>query len=265
MYFIDYHSHTCLSPDSDTPLTEMAGAAVAAGLRELCVTDHYDLQGERGGRNGPYDWTPALAQFRDALPRYAGRLELRLGLELGGAPVDPDYCAALLNQPALDFVIGSLHNMSPQGGGVDFYFLDYSSEAGCYAALDDYFASMEALVARPDLFDVLGHIIYPLRYMLPTITLSRYWDRLRELLRRVVEAGRGMEVNTYRGKSIEEWRDLLTLYRSLGGELVTVGADAHIPQSVGKGIPQAYELLRETGFRYITVYQGRKPQMIPLN
>ena len=87
----------------------------------------------------------------------------------------------------------------------------------------------------------------------------------RELLRRVVETGRGMEVNTYRGKSIEEWRDLLTLYRSLGGELITVGADAHIPQSVGKGIPQAYELIRETGFRYITVYQGRKPHMLPLN
>ena len=265
MYYTDYHSHTCLSPDSDTPLTAMADAAVAAGLSELCVTDHYDLQGERGGRNAPYDWAPALMQFRDALPRYAGRLTLRLGLELGGAPVDPDYCAALLDQPALDFVIGSLHNMSPQGGGVDFYFLDYSSEAGCYAALDDYFASMEALVARPDLFDVLGHIIYPLRYMLPTVTLSRYWERLRELLRRVVKAGRGMEVNTYRGKSIEEWRDLLTLYRSLGGELITVGADAHIPQSVGKGIPQAYELLRETGFRYITVYQGRKPHMIPLD
>ena len=265
MYYIDYHSHTCLSPDSDTPLTDMADAALAAGLSELCITDHYDLQGEHGGCNPPFDWAPALEQFRAAQPRYAGRLQLRLGLELGGAPVDPDYCAQLLQQDALDFVIGSLHNMSPQGGGIDFYYLDYSNEENCYAALDDYFTSMEALVARPELYDVLGHIIYPLRYMLPTITLSPFWDRIRSILRQAVEAGRGMEVNTYRGKSIEEWRDLLTLYRSLGGELITVGADAHIPQSVGKGIPQAYELLRETGFRYVTVYQGRKPRMIPLD
>ena len=43
MYLTDYHTHTVLSPDSETPLSAMADAAAAAGLDELCVTDHCDL------------------------------------------------------------------------------------------------------------------------------------------------------------------------------------------------------------------------------
>lgn len=264
MYYIDYHSHTRLSPDSSAPLTEMADAAIAAGIRELCITDHYDLQGEHGGRNPAFDWTPALKQYHAALPRYQDRLVLRLGIELGGAPVDPDSCAALLEQDALDFVIGSIHNLSPQAGGEDFYYADYSDPAVCAAALDDYFTTMESLVTRPDLYDVLGHIIYPLRYMPPTVTLQPYWERIDAILRLVIQSGRGIELNTCRGKTVEQWRDLLTLYRALGGEIITVGADAHYPVGIGQGIPQAYELLQTIGFHYVTSYEKRKPAMIRL-
>ena len=267
MYYTDYHSHTCLSPDSDTPLTDMADAALAAGLSELCITDHYDLQGERGGRNAPFDWAPALEQFRAAQPRYAGRLQLRLGLELGGAPVDPDYCAGMLQQDALDFVIGSLHNMSPQGGGIDFYFLDYTTPRACYEALDDYFDSLAQLV-HLDCWDTMGHIIYPLRYMqqIPghPVTLERYQDRLRALLTGVAQAGRAIEVNTWCGRTVAQWQPLLELYRDCGGELITLGSDAHRPEDVGKGISQAQELLRTVGFRYFTVYHRRTPQCIRL-
>lgn len=264
MYYTDYHAHSLLSPDGHAPLTAMADAAVAAGLAEFCLTDHYDLQGERGGRNPPYDWAPALEQLHAARPRYAGGLKLRLGIELGGIPTDPAYCQALLDQPELDFVIGSLHNMSPQAGGMDFYFQDYSDEAVCYAALDDYFASMATLAALPELYDVLGHIIYPLRYMPPTITLDRYWDAIEAILRTVIAVGRGIELNTYCGRTVEPWRPLLARYRALGGTLITVGADAHTPNNVGKGIPQAYALLEETGFDAVTVYERRRPTQIKL-
>lgn len=54
-------------------------------------------------------------------------MKLRLGLELGGAPVDPDCAAAILSGADLDFVIGSIHNLSPAKGGKDFYFLDYTT------------------------------------------------------------------------------------------------------------------------------------------
>ena len=71
MYYIDYHTHTRLSPDGEVPLTSMAEAAVQAGLAELCVTDHYDLV-DQDGKPEPnaYDWGAALEQWREAAERF---------------------------------------------------------------------------------------------------------------------------------------------------------------------------------------------------
>ena len=267
MYLVDYHTHTCCSPDSTAPLSDMVRAARRAGLKELCTTDHCDLQQEDGSPLASWDWTPILEQYRavrQTLPRTGPRL--RLGLELGMPYLDPAVAERICAQPRLDFVLGSVHNQSPERGGVDFYYADYSTAAACREALDDYFASL-ALLAETDFYDVLAHIIYPLRYMKPAdgpVTLEGYEDRLDALLRTAIGRGRGMEVNTWCGRTLEDWMPLLKRYRALRGEIVTVGSDAHAPDNVGKGVPQAFELLREAGFRYVTVFRRRKPEFIPI-
>jgi len=264
MYYTDYHTHTILSPDGHAPLEDMAAAAVEAGLSELCVTDHYDRILEHGGFAPDYDWGPALEQFRAARARFGGRLVLRLGVEYGSAPFDPDYARRMLALPELDFVIGSLHNMSPQRGGEDFYFLTYDRPETCYAALDDYFASMAQLAELPQTFDVLGHVIYPLRYMPETVSLERYTEQIDAILKRVAESGRGMEVNTYCGKTIAPWAPILERFRAHGGELVTIGSDAHFPERVGLGVPAACDLLKVCGFRYVAVYEKHRPKLMAL-
>lgn len=264
MYFIDYHTHTSLSPDGHVPLAEMARAAEKAGLSELCVTDHYDRILEHGGFAPDYDWSPALEQFRTTAPAFEGKLQLRFGIEYGSAPFDPDYARRMLALPELDFVIGSLHNLSPELGGEDFFYFSYDSEETCRRVLDDYFASMLRLVELPETYDILGHIIYPLRYMPQEISLDPWWDSIDTVLRRVVETGRGIELNTYCGKTVAPWRPILERYRALGGELITVGSDAHFPERVGLGIPAAYDLLKDTGFRYVTTYHRHNPVPKPL-
>ena len=258
MYLTDCHTHTLCSPDSDAPLAQMASSAVSAGLAELCVTDHCDLLSVDGEPKRGYDWPPALAQYRAEKTNFAGRLTIRLGLELSMAHLDPPAAKAILDQPELDFVLGSVHNLCPEKGGTDFYYVPYPDEAACYAALDDYFASLTAL-APTGLYDVLAHIIYPLRYMGFPISLERYRDRIAAILRAAVEGGRGMEVNTWRGRTVAEWAPVLELYRQAGGEIVTVGSDAHTPEGVGKGVREALELLAARGFRYVCTYEKRKP------
>lgn len=267
MYLADCHTHTCCSNDSQAPLAEMAAAAHNCGVTHLCTTDHCDLMDLDGNPVHTLDWTPILAQYgavRAALP--AG-LELALGLELGSAQAAPDRARAIVSGAPLDFVIGSVHNLSPERGGRDFYFLEYETPQACHQALEDYFASMLALAPLVH-YDSLGHIIYPLRYMNGRaghhITLERYQDQIKQLLKLVVETGHSIEVNTHCGREVEDWRPILRQYRALGGELVTLGSDAHTPGDVGKGIAQAQELLRETGFRYFSVYRQRKPEWIKL-
>lgn len=268
MYYIDYHTHSRLSPDGEEPLIHMAEAALKAGLSELCVTDHYDLT-DLDGKPRPdrCDWTPALEQWREAAERYRGRLTIRLGIEFGSADRDAARARETLDQPELDFVIGSLHNLTLEAGGKDFYFVDYTTPEVCYACLDDYFAQMLRLAPLPD-YDAMGHIIYPLRYMCmrdgQTVTLDGYQDRIREILRAVAQTGHAIELNTYNGRTLADWLPVLKSYKEVGGEFITVGSDAHRAENVGKGVPEAYELLAQAGFRYVTCYEKRQPRPVKL-
>lgn len=258
MYYSDYHTHTQVSPDSDTPLSAMAEAALAAGVVELCITDHCDLLELYGQPMEHFDWAPSLQQYRETLPYYADQLKLRLGLELGMAHLNPDLSRRILDCPDLDFVLGSIHNLCPERGGTDFYYVDYPNEEACYGALDDYFHSM-SLLAVTDFYDVLSHIIYPLRYMDFPISLERYTDLLRTIFQSAAERGRGIEINTWLGRTLKEWLPVLKLFKACGGEIVTNGSDAHSPDGVGKGVQEACALLKEAGFRYLATYEKRKP------
>ena len=119
----------------------------------------------------------------------------------------------------MDFVIGSCHNQDEKAGGTDFYLLPYDTLDQCYEALDNYFASMLQMAAAP-YYDVVGHVIYPLRYMngpYDTPDLGRYRDQIREILRLAIDSGRGMEINTWKGQTLAQWIPLLQDYKELGG------------------------------------------------
>lgn len=266
MYLTDYHSHSLCSPDSTAPLADMVAAAAAAGLRELCTTDHFDLLDLDGRASVPLQWGPILDQYQQALTLCPPTLKLRLGLELGYGQLDPAHCQTLLSQAPLDYVIGSIHNTRPALGGTDLSVLDFRGPDHAADVLQCYLEDLLALAPLP-IYDCLGHIIYPLRYT-PDLSLDILTTRFRDLLATVLECviaqDRGIEVNTNRGRDVQCWAPILSLYRDLGGELVTVGCDAHVPEHVGLGVAAAQQLLLQTGFRYLTTYQQRTPRFIKL-
>jgi histidinol-phosphatase (PHP family) len=209
-----------------------------------------------------------LAQYRAAKALEDGDFRLRLGLELGGAQVSPDHARTILAGAELDFVIGSIHNKSEALGGGDLYYVHYDTPALCHEMLADYFDSLLA-VARLGLYDSLGHIIYPLRYMNlrdgQAVTLDPHWPVIREILTAVLDLDKSIELNTYCGRTVADWRETLALYRSMGGQRVTLGSDAHRPEHMGKGIRAGCQLLRELGFSYLTTYEKRQPAAHPLS
>ena len=220
MFLADCHTHSLCSPDSEAPMVEMARRGVELGLNTLCLTDHCDLMSIYGEPTPEYDWGTVLAQRRETLDAFGTRLDLPMGVELGSGFYYPEAAAKIIAQPGLDFIIGSAHNLSPQAGGRDFFLLDYSTVEDCYRALDDYFQSMLSLAAAGEFYDVVGHIIYPLRYMkgrYPTPPdIWRYRDQIHEILRRAVERGKGIEINTWKGQTLSAWRPVLKLYKDLG-------------------------------------------------
>lgn len=268
MFLGDTHTHSLCSPDGHNTVLEMARAASAVGLTHLCLTDHCDLVTLQGQPAYTYDWQPYNAAMAEARANLSRGLTLCQGMELGEAYENPAAARAILAaRPELDFVIGSVHNYRAMKDKHDFYFAEYPDHDTCRRTLEDYLGSLEAVVALPDCYDTLGHIIYPLRYINDrgphpfSLLEGEFRDRTVAILRRVVQDGKAMEVNTWRGRSIEEWAPYLRLFKSLGGELVTVGSDAHTIQDVGKGIGEVYQVIAQCGFAYVAVYHGRKAGM----
>ncbi len=266
MYLCDIHSHTKISPDSRAELPDMVRAAMSAGLQELCVTDHFDMLDIRGVRWTRFDWPAAFAQYHAVKREVGDAITLRLGLELGSAPYDPDNARAALAQGGeeLDFVLGSLHNWLGMEGGIDLGSSNYrDNEPLARRAMASTLDHTWTLVTQyPDCYDSLAHIVYPLRYIHRDgveLSIDDYEDRVRAIFTEVARTDHAMEVNVYRGKDLASWPPLLTWFKECGGKLVTVGADAHRPEDVGKGIPQALEMLKAAGFDRVATFERRRP------
>ncbi len=98
--------------------------------------------------------------------------------------------------------------------------------------------------------------------------MSRYYDRLSEIFLELVRAGKGLEINAAGlfaavGKAQPD-AEVLKLYKNCGGKIITVGSDSHAVQNIGRGIPEALDILRKAGFDQITVYENRTPRFIPI-
>ena len=260
----DYHVHCSCSADSDTPPEAQVQAALACGLEELCITDHVDMA-DRAGVIGPYDydWSEIRRVNLELREKYGHRLALPMGAELGVAHMDLDMANRYLDAiPEIDFVIASQHHVSARCGGIDLW--DYTFPSGkTEMMLTDYFADL-LTVAKWGRFSVLGHLTLPVRYMLrnglPRPDLTPYRDQMDALLKCLIENGLGLECNTSKGSGLRlPDGDILRRYRELGGEIITLGSDAHTPEAVGAGIRDAQELLRECGFRYVSAFRERKP------
>ncbi len=269
MYLADYHTHSRISPDAKAPMAEMARAAIAAGMQEICFTDHVEpiIWGGTQLKDG-YDWTPLAEEFAAAQRDVGGEISLHLGVELGDAPWSIPLTEQIMAQaPELDFVIGSIHMLSSAFGGVDLYYFDPKDDDEARAGIDDYLGQVRRM-AQWGQFSVLGHLTLPLRYLNENrgfhLTFDGFEKEVEEIFTTLIRGGRGIELNTNRGNTPlpdEKW---LKMYRDLGGTIITLGSDAHRPQAVGCAIREGQALLRRCGFEAFCTFRRGEPVFHPL-
>jgi len=270
MILTDFHTHSYCSDDGTASMYEMALAGAEKGVSIMCFTDHVDIDYYKTGRLNPdcfANWEKIKEEYARAVEKLGGRIDLRLGIEFGGANHAPEKAKAIAATEELDFVIGSLHNIRETP---DFYCIRYKDERECRDLIDKYVEEQFEIV-KLGCFDVIGHLGYTKRYMKQygfDIGLEGYEERLMELFGLLVQSGKGIEINTSglrdsTGVTFPEMK-VLKLYREAGGEIITVGSDSHRPEDVGANIEDAYELLKEAGFKYFTVFKKRKPEFIKL-
>lgn len=265
MFVTDYHVHSLCSADGTLSMADMAKAAIKNDVQEICFTDHADTLSWGSGKyiaRDTFDWAPFTAAYKEALEQVGDRINIKLGVELGEMMGHPERANRYLDDaPELDFVIGSLHLMGDRFDRLDFCNVDRVIDRWD-EAISTYLQEQIGHVAWGR-FSVIGHLTFPLRYAVEKfkfdVSFDNHMDEVEKLLRAVVEKGVGIECNTNRAHMPLPGYDILKLYRQVGGEIITLGTDAHRDYQIGKAVPACMELLRACGFRYFCTFEKMKP------
>lgn len=264
MYLADYHIHSTCSPDGKLSMAEIAGIAIQRGLQEICITDHVDTYDwHSGGKLADYDWEKAFAQYQQAVEQYGDRIAIKLGAELSGVVRYPDQANYLMRQRGkLDFVIGSIHLAAEKYDWFDLYFIE-KHDLDYYRDLIEHYLKDMITLAKWGQFNVLGHMTLPLRYLHDhhdvDMTFDDHMDAVEEIFRIIIPKGIGIECNTNRGDMPLPDEKILRRYREMGGEIITLGSDAHHGEHIGCAIKARQELLKNCGFRYFTTFTKGEP------
>lgn len=262
----DYHTHTFFSDDANIPMDAMIEAACQAGIKEMAITDHYDPLYPDPAYTFDLDFPAYHQALEKNQAAFKDRITIVKGMELGLQRTALDECSRAANAYPYDFIIGSFHCME----GMDLYrrdllFADRSVEE-VYIA---FYAYMKDCLSKFDDFNVVGHFNIIDRYS-PEIAKDSLTKELREdILKNLAERGKGIEINTssYRykmGRRTTPTLDILKTFKKVGGEVLTIGSDAHYTEHVGDHIEEARSLAKEAGFKYIATFRERKPIFVSL-
>ena len=271
----DYHVHCEFSDDSRTPMEAQIERAIACGCDEICFTDHVDYGikkdwDEPGGvawrGNQPLanvDYPRYFEKLARMRALYGGRITVRQGLEFGVQRGTVPRFEALYDRyrDELDFVLLSIHQVDNQ----EFWTQDFQRGRTQGEYNLRYYEELLAVMGAFPHYSVLAHLDLINRYDRQGVyPFEKVRDRIAEILTLAIRNGKGIELNTsswyYGLADTQPSRAILRLYRDLGGTIVTLGSDAHIPDHVADHMGEARAILRdEIGFRQFCTFEKMRP------
>lgn len=265
----DYHVHSEFSDDSIETMEKQIERGIELGLDEICFTDHVDYgikkdweEGDivfRGGDgiNTSSDHYEPLANVN--YPEYFGKLlrmketyknkiRIRKGLELGIQSITIEQNQRLFDRyrNELDFVLLSMHQVD----NMEFWTQDFQRGKTQQEYNEDYYKEIYEVQKVYKDYSVLAHLDMLIRYdMNGVYPFEKVKDIIAEILKQAIRDDKGIEINTsswhYGLKDTTPSRDILRLYKDLGGRIITIGSDAHNTAYLGDHIADAQRILKE--------------------
>ncbi|MCR5830347.1 MAG: histidinol-phosphatase HisJ family protein [Lachnospiraceae bacterium] len=278
MILYDCHMHSDFSSDCKALMEEQAASAAEKGLKGICFTDHMDLEypnTKEFGMDFLFDMDEDYSRIDKVRKEYGIRIgkgiEIGLRNEQGVSERVTNGYKELLKRDDIDFVVGATHCLDM----IDPYLADYWQGMSVKDSLRRYFIAILENVRNNPYIDTLAHIDYLVRYArIPGGDPDKYdgrdlyidgenGDIIDEILRFIKENGIALEINTAGLKyglgyaHPKDW--ILKRYRDMGGELITIGSDAHKPEHVAYAFKETVEKLVALGFKEYAVFEKRKP------
>jgi histidinol-phosphatase (PHP family) len=253
----DYHMHTSFSDDSTYPMENAITRSISLGLDEICFTEHVDY-GVKTDLNCNYN--AYINEFQRCREKYKNRIAMKLGIEFGMQihtieQFQKDFC-----KYDFDFVILSCHQVDNK----EFWTQDFQRGKTQREYNEAYYHEILKVIRAYDDYSVLGHLDMIKRYDKAGIyPFEKAKQIVAEILEHVISHGKGIEVNTscfrYGLKDLTPSKEILNLYKELGGTIITIGSDAHEEKDVGCNISLVKKELREMGFKKFCTFEKMKP------
>lgn len=276
---IDCHTHSKNSNDAKNTVHEMCQQAIKLGLLAYAITDHcecdryydfnyYKLPPDNYDTYNSEKFIELSLMETDKLKESLnGKFNLLCGVELGQPTFNFEVANKVVSDKRLDFVIGSMHQIQNHD---DFCFLDFK-KYDVNELMKAYFKEIYKLCQWGN-FDVLGHLTYPLRYIEGeygiSVDLKSYEEIIRESFKLIILNNKGIEINTsglrQKYKNTFPLFKYIKIYKELGGEIISIGSDAHCVQDLGFGITDGISLAKRAGFKYLTYFKKRVPHFLPI-
>lgn len=266
-FYADYHMHTNFSSDSDANIEDMIETAISLGLKEIAITDHLDYQYPDPEFPFLLDYDAYSQKIAQMQEKYSEKIIIRKGIEFGLQAHVKKETDAFYQNGTFDFVIGSTHCVK----GLELYGNSFYQGKTQHDAYLEYFEDLYNNVKIYNSFDVYGHIDYVNRYgdyNNRNLNYTEFQEIIDEILKLLIQKGKGIEINTsgikYGLGYVHPKIEILKRYKQLGGEIITVGSDAHAPNRIAANFKEAYELLHSVGFQAITVFEKQQPRFIDI-
>lgn len=262
----DYHVHSSFSDDCHVEMETIVQKGISLGIKEICFTDHIDYEAAIPNVIIEFDNNDYSREVNRLGKKYRDKISIKKGVEMGFQPHILDKCNKFILDGDFDFVLCSLHTVENK----DVYLGDLLKDNSPKEAYEKYFQELYYCIEKGAIFSVLAHFDLLKRHVdYPFDKVFREnFDIIEGIFKKVIYDGKGLEVNTsgfrYKLESPLPSKDLLIFYKELGGEIITLGSDSHGENTLGYNFPYTYELLKNIGFKYLTIYDKMRPQFIKI-
>ncbi len=198
-------------------------------------------------------------KIKEVQERYRNQIRIKKGVEIGLQPHILQRYEDMMEQEQFDFVICSLHATEKK----DLHFGEFFEGKTVDEAYEIYYTELLTCVRDFKEFSVLGHLDLVKRYTKEK-SKNNFHHIIKEIFAEIIPAGKGIEVNTsgyrYGLESGMPSLDILKLYKDCGGEIITLGSDSHVVDTLAVEFPLAIAHLKEAGFKYICTFTDGKPE-----
>lgn len=252
----DYHVHTSFSNDSTYEMEDVIRQAIALGLDEICFTEHVDY----GVDYEICDYDAYNKRFLECRDKYEAVITLKKGIEFGVQLHTAEQFKRAFAANNFDFVIMSCHEIDNQE------FWNQNFQRGRTQAEYNrlYYEALLTLTEVYKDYSVLGHLDLIRRYdKAGDYPFSKVRTVVEQLLRQVISDGKGLEINTsnvrYGINDFTPSREIIELYRDLGGRILSIGSDSHKKEHLGFNLAVMQQELKLLGFTEFCTFAGMEP------